>query len=99
EPDRRFDGPVEGFNPTRFGRMLAARNLFDSYAMRFTRRGDTRIAPSGTTPSRELAPDFEVTDAMVKEFREMVEKMRLRVDEPSWQKDQDFITAMLHKEK
>ena len=22
EPDRRFDGPIEGFNPTRFGRSL-----------------------------------------------------------------------------
>ena len=36
EPDRRFDGPVMGFNPTRFGRTLYARNLFDSFAERFT---------------------------------------------------------------
>jgi hypothetical protein len=46
EPDRRFDGPVMGFNPTRFARMLYARNLFSGFAERFTRRGDTRIAPS-----------------------------------------------------
>jgi carboxyl-terminal processing protease len=39
EPDRRYDGPLEGFNPTRFGRLLYARNLFDSYAQRFTRKG------------------------------------------------------------
>ena len=28
EPDRRFDGPVEGFNPTPFGRSLFTRQLF-----------------------------------------------------------------------
>src|SRR5919106_1171556 len=39
EPDRRFDGPVEGFNPTRLGRLLYARNLFDGFAQRFSRRG------------------------------------------------------------
>src|SRR4026209_854647 len=39
EPDRRFDGPSEGFNPSRFGRSIAARNLFDVYAQQFSRRG------------------------------------------------------------
>ncbi len=48
EPDERFDGPVEGFNPSRFARAIYARNLFDTYAQRFARRGDTRIAPSAT---------------------------------------------------
>jgi carboxyl-terminal processing protease len=97
EPDRRFNGPIEGFDPTRLGRTLYARNLFDLYAQRFTRKGDTRIAPQGTV--RELAPDFEVTDAMVQEFRkDVVEKAHLKIDEASWQKDQDFIKAMIHKE-
>jgi hypothetical protein len=44
EPDRRFDGPLEGFNPTRQGRLLYMRTLFDNYAQRFRRQGDTRIA-------------------------------------------------------
>ena len=44
EPDRRFDGPVLGFNPTKFGRALYARNIFDIFAQRFSRKGDTRIA-------------------------------------------------------
>ena len=48
EPDRRFDGPTEGFNPTRFGRTLYARNLFDTFAQRFTRAGDRRITASPT---------------------------------------------------
>ena len=42
EPDRRLDGPVEGFNPSRFARTLYARQLFASFAQRFSVDGDTR---------------------------------------------------------
>jgi carboxyl-terminal processing protease len=98
EPDRRFDGPLEGFNPTRQGRLLYVRTLFDNFAQRFRRQGDTRIAPSpGSTP-RELAPDFEVTDAMVAEFKQMVKDLRIPIDEAMWQKDLEFTKAMIHKE-
>jgi carboxyl-terminal processing protease len=98
EPDRRFDGPLEGFNPTRQGRLLYLRTLFDNYAQRFRRQGDTRIAASTTTTPRELTPDFEVTDAMVAEFKQMVKDLRIPIDEEMWQKDLDFIKAMIHKE-
>jgi carboxyl-terminal processing protease len=59
EPDRRFDGPIEGFNPTRFGRTLNARNVFDVYAQRFTRKGDTRITLTPTAAPRELSPGLK----------------------------------------
>jgi len=98
EPDRRFDGQIEGFNPTRFGRLLYARTLFDNYAQRFRRQGDTRIAPSTTSPPRELSPNFEVTDEMVRELRGLVEQARIPIDEASWAKDLEFIKAMIHKE-
>ena len=98
EPDRRFDGPIDGFNPTRFGRALYTRQLFDTFAQRFSRTGDTRIAPSKTSKPRELTPDFVVDDAMVAEFKEHVRTSRLRIDEDSWQKDLDFIKAMLRYE-
>ena len=98
EPDRRFDGPIDGFNPTRFGRTLYTRQLFDTFAQRFWRRGDTRIAPSTTSKPRELTPDFVVDDAMVAEFKEHVRMSRLRIDEPLWQKDLDFIKAMIRYE-
>src|SRR5262249_36473178 len=98
EPDRRFDGPIEGFNPTRFGRSLFARNIFDVYAQRFTRKGDTRISQTPATPARELSPGFEVTDAMVTEFRGLVDKSKIKVDEADWQKDLPFIKAMIHYE-
>jgi carboxyl-terminal processing protease len=98
EPDRRFDGPIEGFNPTRLGKLLYARNLFDGFARRFRRAGDARIpAVAGTTP-RELSADFEVTDAMIAEFRQMVVELRIPIDEAMWQKDLDFIKALIHKE-
>src|SRR6266545_1571408 len=98
EPDRRYDGPLEGFNPTRFGRTLYARNIFDVYAQRFARKGDTRISQSPSAPARELSPGYEVTDAMVAEFRGVVEKSKIKIDEADWQKDLPFIKAMIRYE-
>jgi carboxyl-terminal processing protease len=98
EPDRRFDGVTEGFNPTRLGRLLWARTMFDNYAQRFRRQGDTRIVASAASKTRELAPGYEVTDAMVAEFKTMVKEARIPIDDAQWQKDLDFIKAMIHKE-
>ena len=98
EPDRRFNGPVEGFNPSRFARTLFGRNLFDTYAQRFSRKGDTRISASPTTQLREFAEDFEVTDAMVAEFKQLVQKSGVRMDEMAWQQDLPFIRAMMRFE-
>jgi carboxyl-terminal processing protease len=97
EPDRRIDGPSDGFNPTRFGRSIAARNLFDVYAQQFSRRGDTRLTRQGGKV-RELDSNFEVTDAMLAEFKALVQKSPIVFDEASWQKDLDFIRAMIHRE-
>jgi carboxyl-terminal processing protease len=98
EPDRRFDGPVDGFNPAPFARALVARDLFEIYARQFTRAGDTRIAPSATAPRREVADGYEVTEAMLTEFREVVAKTPLKFDETAWQRDREFIRAMIRKE-
>jgi carboxyl-terminal processing protease len=102
EPDRRFDGPVMGFNPTRFARMLYARNLFSGFAERFTRRGDTRIAPSASRPAsgHELTTDFVLSDALMAEFRQYVESFKpvIKIDEEAWKTDQNFIRAMVRFE-
>lgn len=98
DPDRRFDGPTEGFNPTRFGRTLYNRNLFDTFAQRFTRTGDRRISASPTGQRRELSEEFQITDAIVAEFKDHVQKSRLRIDEAAWQQDQQFIRAMIRFE-
>jgi carboxyl-terminal processing protease len=95
EPDRRFDGPTEGFSPTRFSRTIAGRNLFNTFTRRFTRAGDERISVSPSEQLRELSVDFEVTDAMVAEFREYVQASSMTFDEEAWQQDQPFIQAML----
>jgi len=97
EPDRRFDGPSDGFNPSRFARTIAARNLFDNYAQQFTRQGDTRVARRGG-PVRELSPDFEVTDEMLSEFKKLVQASPIPFDEMAWQTDLEFIKAMIHRE-
>jgi carboxyl-terminal processing protease len=97
EPDRRFDGPSDGFNPTRLGRSIAARNLFDVYAQQFARRGDTRLTRQGGK-TRELDQNYEVTDDMLAEFKALVQKSPVIFDEASWQKDLSFIKAMIHRE-
>ena len=94
EPDLRFDGPVEGFNPTRFGRSLYARGLFLSYAEQFSGEGDPRPGHSG--PSRRLVKKgFAVDDAMTADFKSFVASKTVKIDEQAWAKDADFIRAMI----
>ena len=97
EPDRRLDGPVDGFNPTRFARLLYNRQLFDTFAQRFSRKGDTRIVPS-PKDRRDLAPNFVVDTAMVQEFRDFLGKTKVEIDESAWQKDREFILTMIRYE-
>jgi carboxyl-terminal processing protease len=96
EPDKRFEGQFDGFNPSRFSRTLAARNLFDLFAQRFSRRGDTRIAPG--VNARELGPDYQVTPEMLAEFKALAQKTPVKWDEAAWQQDIEFIKAMIQRE-
>ena len=98
EPDRRFDGPMQGFSPTRFGRTLYTRNVFDTFSQRFSRRGDKRISANTSGGIQELSSDFDVTDAMLADFRVHVQKSGLRIDEASWSKDLEFIRSMIRFE-
>jgi carboxyl-terminal processing protease len=94
EPDRRLDGPVEGFNPSRFGRVLYARQVFASYAQRFSASGDTR--PGATGKDRKfVAPDFTVDDSMVKDFKTFVGTQGIKIDEEAFEADLSFIKAMI----
>lgn len=94
EPDLRFDGPVEGFNPTRFGRTLFGRGFFQSYAEQFSAEGDTRIGQSG--PSRRVVKKgFAADDAMVADFMKFVTSKHLKIEEEAWTKDAEFIRAMI----
>jgi carboxyl-terminal processing protease len=97
EPDKRFDGPVEGFNPSRFGRSLYARQLYAAYAEQFTAEGDTRPGAQGKS-RRVLKKDFTVDDAMLEDFKQFVVSRKVTIDEPSWQKDKELIRAMIRYE-
>ena len=95
EPDRHIAGPVEGFNPTRFGRTLYARQMFENYAEKYSAEGDTRFSAASAT-RRTIKRGFTVTDEMVNDFKEFLVKQRVRVDEASFAKDVEFIKAMIH---
>ncbi len=97
EPDKRVEGPVEGFDPTRFGRMLYARQEFASYAQKFSAEGDTRVAQHASGRQR-VTPDFVVDDAMVADFRDQLKADKVAIDEGAFKKDETFIRAMIRFE-
>jgi carboxyl-terminal processing protease len=97
EPDEFIVGPVEGFNPDRFGRLLYARQAFANFADQFTAEGDTRMSAANkgkTTVTR----GFAVTDAMLNDFKSMITAQKIKIDEASFAKDDTFIRAMIHFE-
>ena len=94
EPDKRVSGPLEGFNPGRFGRMLYGRSAFENYAQKFAAEGDTRITGT-STGRRNVARDFVVDDAMIADFREQLVADKIKIDEEGFKKDVDFIRAMV----
>jgi carboxyl-terminal processing protease len=97
EPDKRVAGPLEGFNPARFGRMLVARGEFANYAQKFAAEGDTRVTQAST--NRKLVKrNFVVDEAMVADFREQMKTDKLKVDEEAFAKDIEFIKAMIRFE-
>ena len=95
DPDKFMAGPVEGFNPTRFGRSLFANGAYANFADQFTAEGDTRLSAANKN-KKPLARGFEVTDAMVSAFRDSLKARRLTIDEAAFTKDEAFIRAMIH---
>jgi carboxyl-terminal processing protease len=97
EPDKFYVGPVQGFNPTRFGRGLYARGAFANYAERYAAEGDTRMAVAGSAKKR-VARGFQVSDAMVNDFKSYLQSEKVKIDDAAFAKDIDFIKAMIHYE-
>jgi carboxyl-terminal processing protease len=95
EPDHFVPGPIDGFNPTAFSRMLRSRIV--TFAERFTREGDDR--PGAMSAARHrVAPGWEVTDELVEEFRQFLKDQRVTIDEAAFAADLEFIKAMIHYE-
>ena len=102
EPDKRLAGPVGpgasgGFNPTRFGRMLNARQEFAGYAQKYMAEGDVRITQT-STGRKTVRPGFVVDDAMVADFRAQLVTDKIKIDEEAFVSDLDFIKAMIRFE-
>ena len=97
EPDKFYDGPVQGFNPTRFGRALYSRGAFANYAEKYSAEGDTRMGAAGTG-RKHLTRGFQVSDAMVADFRSYLQSEKVKIDDAQFAKDLDFIKAMIHYE-
>jgi len=98
DPDKFVVGAgYEGFNPTRFGRLIFARQEFANFADQYVAEGDTRLSAANKN-KKPISRGFVVSDAMVKEFRDFIESRKVKVDDESFAKDQTFIRAMIHFE-
>jgi carboxyl-terminal processing protease len=97
EPDKRVSGPIEGFNPGRFGRMLYARSTFANYAQKYAAEGDTRITQRSTGRTT-VKPNFTVDAAMVADYKEFLKGEKVKIDEDAFAKELDFIKAMIRFE-
>ena len=95
EPDKFLAGPIEGFNPSRFGRTLYARQAFANFADQFTAEGDTRMSAANRNKKR-IARGFQLTDQMLQDFRESLKQQRFTIDEQAFAEDEAFIRAMIH---
>lgn len=97
EPDHFIAGPIEGFDPGPFGRLLAARQEFATFAERFSADGDTRIEKQ--SEGRILVSEgFAIDDDLVAEFRKQLESRGLTIDEVAFAAEDAFIRAMMHYE-
>jgi carboxyl-terminal processing protease len=94
EPDHFVAGSVEGFEPSRFARMLRDRGAFIQFNERFTKEADAR-AGSRSGAKYKVSPDWAVTDAMLAEFRDFVAGQRVRMDAEAFTADKAFLKAMI----
>jgi carboxyl-terminal processing protease len=97
EPDYFVAGPLEGFNPTRFSRMLYSRQAFVGFAERFTKEGDKRPGAQSAA-EYTVGPGWQVTPEMVEAFRKYLIAERVRMDEAAFKADEAFLRAMIHFE-
>jgi carboxyl-terminal processing protease len=97
EPDHFVPGDMQGFDPSRFSRLIASRGMFVGFAERFTKEGDERPG-SRSAATHKVAAGWTLTDAMVDEFHEYLQSSGVRIDEAAFQADRTFIKAMIHFE-
>jgi hypothetical protein len=77
--------------------MLYARQEFANYAQTYTAEGDTRVAQE-STGRKNVKTNFVVDDTMLADFRELLKTDKVRYEEQEFQKDIDFVKAMIRFE-
>ncbi len=97
EPDHFIDGPIEGFDPTRFSRAMLSRGAFVNFSKRFTKAGDTSPAARSAAPHK-VTSGWSVTDDIVAEFKQSLVDQGVKVDEAAFRTDLTFIKAMIRYE-
>ena len=102
EPDKRIAGPVGpgttgGFNVGRFGRMLGSRQVFASYAQKYTAEGDVRVGQQ-STGRKMINQNFVVDDEMLADFRQQLAADGIKSDEAGFAQGLDYIKAMIRFE-
>jgi len=97
EPDHHRAGPIEGFDPGRFGRRLAARQEFATFAEKFSAEGDTRI-PQQSSGRATVARGFAVDDRRLEDFKSHLRQQGMAFSEEEFAQDLEFIRAMIHLE-
>jgi carboxyl-terminal processing protease len=95
EPDHFLPGPVDGFNPGRFARLLASRGAFASFSRRFAAEGDTRSASARTGATHKVARGWTVSDDLVTEFKQFLTSQGVKLDDAGFQADLTFVKAEL----
>jgi hypothetical protein len=78
--------------------MLRDRGAFITFAERFTKDGDSRPAAKSAAAAHKVARGWQVSDAMLAEFRDFVIGERVRFDEAAYKADAAFIKAMIRFE-
>ena len=95
QPDKFFAGPIEGFNPTSFGRMLYGRQTFANFADLFRAEGDTRLSAANKN-KKSVARGFTINEAMITDYRALLELQKIKIDDAAFKQDEAFIRAMIH---
>ena len=94
EPDRYVLGPVEGFDPTRFSRLLSARQVFEKLRRALLGRG--RHAARRAEQDRKIvATGLRGHRCDARRLPDVPRGGGVKIDEASFAKDLPFIRAMI----
>ena len=92
-----LDGPIDGFKPTEFGRLLYSRQEFATFAQSASETGDTRIEQT-PTGRMFVSRGFEVDRRHGAGVPESARREGLKIDDASFTTDLPFIKAEMRYE-